>query len=108
MLEEIRKKPESSRRKIALGTSLGVMLLIVSVCAYNKGYFGYSTTTVVAEKTESIQETSTPDINKSKINTPLTLALDQIIKRYGELRDSIASVMVPFITGIDVYQKSNK
>ena len=113
MLDGLKKRPESTRRKIAFSLSLFISLLIFSGWALNKGYFGYSTTTV-AQNSEGVLESSSSSTEAPKVGSPLVnsestfnSAFDQIKEQFNILKESLASVLVPFITGIDVYNKGD-
>ena len=101
MLDFLRKKSESTRRKIAFGTSLAISLLIFASWFYHKGYLDYGTP-IIAQKSE---ETSVPVV-KNTISS-FDSVFTQIGKQYDAFKESVASVLVPFITGIDVYNKGD-
>ena len=127
MLEELKQKPEPVRRRIALSTSVLAILLIFSVWAYGRGYFGYSNPIVVQNTEDNNNslnsgESLSPSTASNsetpaglKSNTPITntksaanTIFGVINEQFGQLRDSIAAVIVPFFTGINVYDKTGK
>lgn len=123
MLEELKQKPEQTRRKIALSTSLLTTLIIFGIWAFSRGYLGYSNTTVVQNidstgesqvATPIAQNVSTSTSSVADTNTPLkntSSAINAIAgelgAQLGQLRDTIASVIVPFFTNIEVYNKTD-
>ena len=108
MLISLKQKPEHVRHKIALGGAFLITLIIFVGWAFSKGFFGYSNTTVVTE-TKIVEKTISQA--KSPIgNTKSTFSsvFSGVSAQYDALKESVASVIVPFITGIDVYNKQNK
>lgn len=114
MLEKLKQKPESHRHKVALGTSFLVTLLIAGVWAGQKGFFGFSEETVVTKNQVEVVDKN-PVAKNQKENSPLantknafSAAFSEINVKYSEIKESMSSVIVPFMTGIDVYDKSEK
>ena len=108
MLDELKKKPEATRRKVAFSVSLFVTLVIFSGWVYNKGYLDYDAPIIAqnSQETSEKQEVSAP----SPIENT-TSSFDSIFAgiriQYDALKESVAAVLVPFITGIDVYNKGD-
>ncbi len=105
MLEGLKQKPESFRQKVALSGAALISLLIFSGWFYSKGYFGYSTTTATQNEVTEAPSTAKSPLENTKVT--FNSVFDQISREYQALKDSIASVLVPFITGIDVYNKGD-
>ena len=123
MLVELKQKPEQIRRRIALSTSIFTTLVIFGIWAFSRGYLGYSNT-VVVQKTDATDQVSltTPVGENSSdatssvamTNTPLgntssaiSAVAGELGSQLGQLRDTIASVIVPFFTNIEVYNKTD-
>ena len=129
MLDNLLQKPESYRHKVAAGSAFGITLVIAAVWAFTNGFFGFGTTTTVTRTESGSQQLiasavasnssvtasaskTTPRKSDNTANSPLDntknafgAAFGEIGKQFEGLKESLASVLVPFITGIDVYEK---
>jgi hypothetical protein len=128
MLDKILEKPESYRHKVAAGSAFALTLMIAGVWAYTNGFFGFGTTTTVtrsesqqliasviaSDSSVSASATKTaPRKSDNTANSPLDntknafgAAFGEMGKKFDMLKESLASVLVPFITGIEVYEKT--
>jgi hypothetical protein len=116
MLETLRNKPEEYRRKFALGASTGIFLVMFFSWTYFNGYLGFlnfggSTIVVSSDNSSQIATVSVKD--NIKTTSPFENAsntfgglFDEITRQYETVRDSVSSVLVPFVTNIDVYEKT--
>jgi hypothetical protein len=92
---------------MAFGGAVIVSLLIASGWVYSTGYLDYGTP-VVAEssiKKEEIKKVAPAPLANASSSFDSIFA--QISEQYDALKASVASVFVPFITGIDVYNKGD-
>lgn len=116
LLEELRNKPEKTRKTIALSVSGAVFLSMFSIWFYANGYFGFSKPTTITADPESQTQlanvSSSLSSDKKEYSSPFqntknvfSGTIEQISKQYDLLKESLSSVFVPFITSIDVYQK---
>lgn len=102
------EKPEKHRNRWALGLSVTLSLFIFASFAFYKGYVGFeieggvSPTRQVASPAVAVEEVSSPLQNSKKI---LKDAFGEIEKQYDSFKDSVSSVIVPFITGIEIYER---
>ena|SRR3989344_7976509 len=110
-IEKLKRKPESYRHKLALLTASGIMLVVVTLWATSNGFVGlpqrsstvtqYDATRVYRGNSISIDDTPSP-IENSK--GALGAALSQFMEEWNSIKDSMANVFTPFISGIEVYQ----
>lgn len=104
------KKPEEHRKKWALGLSITLSALIFSGWAFYRGFVSFGGGSVFAEKERPAQVATIVKADSAVTpfeNTKETfgVAFQEIGKRYQELKDSLSAVFVPFITGIEVYER---
>jgi hypothetical protein len=104
------EKGEEERNKWALGLSVVLSVLIFTSFAFYKGYLNFGSNNVLAHKNSQNQVANVVSIGSvpSPIqNTKNTFkaAFDEIGKQYNKLTDSLSAVFVPFITGIEVYDR---
>jgi hypothetical protein len=102
----IMEKPEEHRNKWALGLSVTFTVLIFISFAFYKGYltFGNGYTAPQTQTANVVSAKSVPTPIESTGETFKT-AFDEIKKQYNSFTDSLSAVFVPFITGIEVYQR---
>ena len=109
--KSIMQKSENERQKWALGLAASLSVFIFFGWAFVNGYLNFGAkNTVVAEsisKKDSAsvvlaQDALTP-VESSK--ETFGAAFQEIGKQYSEFKDSIYSVLVPFVTGIEVYER---
>lgn len=110
MLEDLRQKPEHYRHKVALSGALVVTLMIFSGWAFSKGFFGFGEETILTKSEVGKEEVQTSSLSSS--NSPVgntknafSAAFEEIGRQYQAIKESMASVLVPFVTGIEVYDK---
>jgi len=99
----IMEKPEEHRNRWALGLTIALSVLIFTSFSFYKGYlsFGGNNKDQVASV---ISAKSAPSpLQNSK--EAFMAAFDEINKQYREFTNSVSDVLVPFITGIDVYER---
>lgn len=109
--KSILEQPEEKRHKLALGLSTALTILIIFSWAFSKGILSLrSPNTTVAEKDDSSQVANV--ISAEKAESPFQStketfesAFKQIESQYNEFKESVMSVMVPFVTGIEVYER---
>lgn len=91
----------------ALGLSITLSLFIFTSFAFYKGYIGLEiesgpSNRNVASPKLAVEEVSSPVENSKKI---FKAAFVEIEKQYESFKDSVSSVIVPFITGIEIYER---
>lgn len=105
----IMRKPEKHRNKWALGLSVTLSMLIFTSFAFYKGYFSFGNNILFQEKPKSqVATVVSADVAPSPFeNTKKTFeaAFEEISKQYKDFSDSLSAVFVPFITGIEVYDR---
>jgi hypothetical protein len=102
----IMEKPEEHRNKWALGLSVTLTILIFISFAFYKGYlsFGNGYTAPKGQVANVISAKAVPSPIESTKET-FKSAFGEIKKQYQDFTDSVSAVLVPFVTGIDVYNR---
>ncbi len=101
------EKGEEHRARWAFGLATVLSLFILVGFGFYKGYLGINITggkqvaSAVSASTDSVKALSPVQNSKKIIKT----SLKEINKQYQALKEAVASVIVPFITGIEVYNK---
>jgi hypothetical protein len=108
----IMEREEEHRNKWAWGLSIGLTLIIFVSFSFYRGFislnFGAGKNIAQQKNSSQTANVISADLAPSPIqNTKQTFsaAFDEIGKQYQELKDSISAVMVPFFTGIEVYER---
>lgn len=104
--KSIMGKPEEHRNKWALGLTVTLSVFIFISFAFYKGYLGFGNDNVVSKN--QVANVISADLAPSPVqNTKETFgtAFEEIGKQYQEFKNSISNVFVPFITGIEVYER---
>lgn len=98
-------KPEEHRSKWAFGLTIVFSVLIFTSFLFYKGYVTFGNN--VVSNTQVANVVSAGPIISPIESTKETFkaAFAEIGKQYQQLKDSMSAVFVPFITGIDVYQR---
>lgn len=104
------EQPEAHRNRWALGLSITFSVLIFVSFAFYKGFFNFGSVDLIgSQKSKSqVANVISADVALSPIqNTKATLgaAFKEIGKKYEELKTSVSNVFVPFVTGIEVYER---
>lgn len=104
----IMEKPEAHREKWALGLTVFLTAIIFFSWTLYKGYFDLGDSSTVAKEEPKIQTAAAamaPGPIENSKNT-IRNAFDDFRKQYNDFKESVSSVIVPFITGIEVYESS--
>ena len=104
------RESEEVRGKWAAGLTALSFVFIFFGWAFYKGYvdFGGSGAKVVEEqKISSAKNIAAVAVPSPLENSKETLgaAFDEIKSKYSALKESLSSVIVPFVTGIEVYER---
>ena len=106
---EIMQETEEHRNKWALGLSLALTTFIFVGFAFYKGFveFGNNPTMAKNEPYQTPNVLSVDLVPSPLQNSKQTLlaGFDEILKQYNLFKESLAAVLVPFVTGIDVYER---
>jgi hypothetical protein len=106
----IMTKPEAHRSKWAFGLTVVLSAFIFVSFMFYRGFLSFGSNQTLVKKNSSSQTAnviSATTVASPIQNTQKTLdaAFKEISKKYNEFTDSISSVFVPFITGIEVYER---
>ena len=102
----IMQREEAHRNRWAFGLAVSLSLIIFVSFAFYKGYLSFGNGYVVPKN--QVANVVSADLVPSPIqNTKQTFeaAFGEINKQYKEFTDSVSSVLVPFFTGIEVYER---
>jgi hypothetical protein len=104
--KSIMEKSEEHRNKWAFGMTIVFSALIFTSFAFYRGFisFGGGTVKSSAQLANVVSAESVPSPIETSKNTFMA-AFGEINKQYQDFKDSMASVLVPFISGIDVYER---
>jgi len=99
------EKSEEERNRWALGLSITLTILIFISFAFYKGYINLRSGSSVY-KNQVANVVSAESVPSPIENTKQTFksAFNEINKQIREFKDSVADVLVPFVTGIEVYK----
>ena len=100
------EKPEKHRNKWALGLSVTFTMLIFVSFAFYKGYLSFGNG-YMAPKNQTANVVDAESVLSPIESTKETFktAFGEIEKQYKNFTDSLSAVFVPFVTGIDVYER---
>lgn len=100
------EKSEEHRNRWALGLAITLSALIFVSFAFYKGFLSFGNY-YVAPKTQVANVVSAESVPSPMQNTKetFTAAFHEINKQYQEFTNSVYSVLGPFFTGIEVYER---
>lgn len=99
---EIMSKTERERSRWAFGMTVALTALIFVSFAFYRGYLSFGGSGTQVANVVSADLAPSPIENTKNV---FGAAFGEIGQKYQEFKDSLANVFVPFITGIEVYQK---
>lgn len=105
----IMQTDEASRNRWASGLSIFFSVLVLISFVFYKGFLSFGgDQNLASEKNtqaaSAIQAKDAPSPLESSKDTIGGL-FETIISEYSDFKDSIGAVLVPFVTGIDVYER---
>jgi hypothetical protein len=108
--KEIMERDEEHRGKWATGLTFGVFVLIFMSFALYKDFWGFGNSGAIANQNSQSQMANV--LSAEKAPSPIqstgetfSAAFSEIGKQYNSFKESISGVLVPFVTGIDVYNR---
>jgi len=102
----IMEKPEKYRNKWALGLSVTFTMLIFVSFAFYKGYLSFGNGYMAPkDQTANVALAKSAPTPIESTKETFKTAFDEIKKQYQNFTDSLSAVFVPFVTGIDVYER---
>jgi hypothetical protein len=106
----IMEKSEEHRNKWALSLAVIFSVFIFVGFAFYKGFLSFGGGDVLAKQNHSNQVANV--VSAKSVPSPLEnskktfeAAFEEVGKQYQKFTDSVSAVLVPFITGIEVYQR---
>lgn len=103
-IENIRSKPESDRRRAALGASLLVTTIIFATWVGTKGWINFGTPEKKMQTAQVIDAKSAISPFDSSKRTIQEVG-SGIESAYRDFKESVSRVLVPFVTGIEIYER---
>ncbi len=104
------EREESHREKWALGLSVTMSVFILVGFAFYRGFITINHNEPIVKR--QIAEQSATVAAASEASSPISntkeafkAAFQEIHKKYNEAVSSVSAVIVPFVTGIDVYER---
>lgn len=107
LLETMRQKPEHHKRAISFGLSLVITLVIALGWAGQRGILG-GEGEGMAEAPKIVPTKQTASVALAPVESSkrsLTSGLESAKQAYLNFKESLANVLVPFVTGIEVYER---
>lgn len=108
--KSIMEKPEEHRERWALGLSVFFTAIIFVGFGFYKGFLNFGGMGAIANQT--YQDNMANVVSAKSVPSPIEstkqtfeAAFGEIGKQYQQLKDSMSSVLVPFISNIEVYQR---
>ncbi len=103
------EKPEEHRNKWAFGLAVVFSIFIFTGFAFYRGFLSLNinigkTSAQVANVVSVVSAKSVPSPIETSKET-FSAAFSEIGKQYQSFKDSMEAVFVPFVSGIDVYQR---
>ena len=107
-IEKLRRKPDSYKHKFAFFTATFISLIIFAGWAGSKGYIGLPSGEVAYTPEQNVAAASSaklevPSPFDNSMNA-IKAAFGQFGEQYNSLKESLSNVLVPFISGIEVYE----
>lgn len=104
------ERDEEHRNKWAAGLTFAVSAIIFTGFAFYRGFISFDLGGVIAEiKPEkqtasvvSVESAPSPIENSKEI---FIAAFEEINNQYQQFKKSVSNVLVPFVTGIEVYER---
>jgi|SRR3989344_5405296 len=97
----IMERDEEHRNKWALGMTVALSVFIFTGFAFYNGYLKIPSSSQAANVV-SADLAPTPLTNSKQT---FGAAFEEISKQYSLFKESVSAVLVPFITGIEVYDR---
>lgn len=104
------EQPEEHRNKWALGLAIGCSVFIFIGWGFFTGFLSFRGDSKLVGSKSGSQTAAV--VSAKKVPSPVEntknsfkSAFGEMKKQYQEFKDSMADVFVPFITGIDVYDR---
>lgn len=103
------QQPEEHRKKWAAGLTIACSILVLTGFAFHKGFLSVNVSGILAkeEAPKQVAAAAAADAPSPVDNAKETFqaAFGEIKETYKEFTSSLSDVIVPFMTGIEVYQK---
>lgn len=108
MFENLLKKPESYRKKAALATTLALFAIILFSWSFYEGLITFPDKEISGFPRDNLAASAALEKEALSPMENISGAFDSVFKEfkneYNALKESLESVFVPFISGIEVYE----
>lgn len=105
IIESIRNKPEDARRRAALGMSLVITAIIFAGWLGSKGWIGLPQKNDTRLQTAQVIDAKNVESPIDTSKKALSGAGIEIKSAINDFNESISRVLVPFMTGIEIYER---
>ncbi len=106
------EQDEKKRANWALGLSISIFSLILVGFAFQKGFLNFGSSSDASLVSSNSNTNVASVIEASKAPSPvestkqtIDIATSEIRSQYKAFIDSVSAVLVPFVSGIDVYER---
>lgn len=102
------EREEPYRNRWALGLTISLSFIIFTSFAFYKGYLSVGSPKIAGESKSQTANVISAEKVPSPIESSASTfksALHEIDRQYQSFKASISDVLVPFVTGIDVYER---
>lgn len=106
--KSIMEQPEESRNRWAFGFATTFTVAIFFGWMFYSGYLSFGDKGTIAKEKNTNQVAAAAVSAQSPLENSkgvFKAAFKEIDDKYHEIKDSIANVLVPFVTGIEVYER---
>ena len=106
-LQNILEKPDHHRENWALVMATFFSVFIFVSFAFYRGFLSFGGDYQIAEQKPTVELASVASVPTPIQSTKdtFTNAFKEIDNQYQQFKDSLSAVFVPFITGIEVYER---
>ncbi len=103
------EREEGHRNKWALGLTVVFSVFIFTGFAFYRGFISFGNKSIMpaGQVASVVSAKSVPSPIETSKQTFMA-AFGEINTQFQQFKDSMASVLVPFISGIDVYERNTK
>lgn len=102
------EREDSYRNRWALGLTISLSLVIFTSFAFYKGYLSVGSPKMATASKNQVANVVAAEKAPSPIQSSASTFKSffyEIDKQYQDFKASVADVLVPFVTGIDVYER---
>jgi hypothetical protein len=99
------EREEAHRNKWVLGLTTFLTAVIFVSFAFYKGFLSFGNFSSSKNQVASVVSAEKAPSPIENTKTTFSAAFSEISKQFNNFKESMSSVLVPFVTGIDVYNR---